>query len=112
MDGVFPFVPPPPHLLPAGECAVEIMRLLDMPISEKFMSSDLKQYRVRAFDDNNGEPWREVGRTVELVGIPDSDLTDADTETIRLGPEGILRFETQSPIIHMQVEYAGGFFGN
>jgi len=112
MNGVFPFVPPPPHLLPAGECAVEIMRLLDMPISEKFMSSDLKQYRVRAFDDNNGEPWREVGRTVELVGIPDSDLTDADTETIRLGPEGILRFETQSPIIHMQVEYAGGFFGN
>jgi len=103
-----------PNLRP-GELIVEVTRLLDMPMQEKFFSGDLKQYRVRAFDDYDGEPGKEIGRTQELAGIPEGFATagDVDTETVRLGGEGILSLKnSQTPVIHIQVLYAGGFLGN
>lgn len=116
-SGSFPYMPPPPAG-PAtprpGEVVLEISRLLDMPIQEKLLSSELKQYRVRAFDDFNGVPDKDIGSTRELAGMPENfgPMEDMDTETLRLGTEGILRLKSQSPVIHLQVEYAGGFFGN
>merc|ERR1719240_1780770 len=112
---------PPMAMAPPGsmggmvpEIVLEITRLLDMPMQEKLFSSDLKQYRVRAFEDYNGTIGKEIGSTRELAGVPEqfNASGDVDTETIRLGPEGILRVRTQTPIIHLLVEYAGGFFGN
>jgi len=105
-----PSAPITPATPAPGQVVIEIVRLLDMPMQEKFFSNDLKQYRVRVFDDFHGE----IGRTQELAGIPENFGAgeDMDTETLRLGPEGILRLQSDSPVLHLQVEYAGGFMGN
>lgn len=97
-----------------SEFFLEITRLLDMPMQEKMLSNDLKQYRVRAYDDQNGLPGQEIGATQELAGVTENVQSggEVETETIRLGREGNLRVQTRSPVIHLQVEYAGGFFGN
>lgn len=97
-----------------GEVVLEITKLLDMPMQQRLFGSDFKQYRVRAYADHDGLRDREVGRTGELAGHPETFIQteDRDLETLALGPEGILRLPTASPIIHLQVEYAGGFTGN
>jgi len=89
---------------------VEVSRLLDMPMQTKMLSGDLKQYRVRVFDEED----YEVGRTQELAGLVEGVQPgpEVDTETIRLGPEGRIKLLTDSQVIFLQVEYAGGFVGN
>jgi hypothetical protein len=97
-----------------GEVVVEIVRLLDMPVQEKMLSNDFKQYRVRAFHGNDEKSMQEIGKTKELAGVSEGFLegVGVKTETLRLGPEGIFRARTDSPMIHLLVEYAGGFYGN
>mmetsp|Transcript_62202 Transcript_62202/g.111075 ORF Transcript_62202/g.111075 Transcript_62202/m.111075 type:complete len:1112 (-) Transcript_62202:124-3459(-) len=112
-----PPAPPPPPVVSMvgeplpGEIIIEITRLLDMPVSESIFGGGLKQYRVRAHD----EAGVYLDQTDELVGIPENPtalLEEEETETLRLGSEGILRFQTPAPVIFLTVEYAGGFTGN
>lgn len=111
-----PPTPPPPPVVSRvgepqpGEIIIEVTRLLDMPVQESMFGGGLKQYRVRATDGDGVY----LDQTDELSGIPENPNApeDEETETLRLGLEGVLRFRTHDPVIFLTVEYAGGFTGN
>lgn len=73
------------------------------------MLGDVKRYRIRALDVNE----EELYNSGQIDGLSGEPSKDGITETVVLNTDdGVIRLETESPVIFLEVRYAGGALGN
>jgi len=79
---------------------VKLSRLLDMPVERSMFTGSLS-YCIRIFDERD----KELMLSAEIA----SQSKSADVETVNV-PEklGAIRLRTESPLLYVQVEHAGG----
>ncbi|CAK0803754.1 unnamed protein product, partial [Prorocentrum cordatum] len=86
------------------DLTIQILRLLDMPVSRTLIGHD-KSYKVVAMDSKNNK----LGETGPIAGIDGMTVFDGENETLTLTPEeGTLRLKTRSSLIMLFVQYVGG----
>jgi len=110
----------PPSGLAAGftddhrispQVEINVVRLLDM--RRQYMYGHPMNYRLRVIDESEHEVGRtnEIGETQKRPGAkgqPGMAPGVDDVETIDVGPVGVLKVNSPSKLLYVQVEYANG----